>query len=167
MSSSMVEVKERPEAVGVNFKMYFRVVNTGFPEAVEEVLALWVKQWIVGEELVGTPPGRRDGSRIVIRLEIVEGSVWTRAVHDFVKSVAVEGRVAVVQKRSVEGRGIVQGGGGGRRRRRWLCVTGGGECEERRTRGGVGARLQGSGSKRQQNPTSRSISLSASCTVQL
>jgi len=111
MSSSMVEVKERPEAVGVNFKMYFRVVNTGLPEAVEEVLALWVKQWIVGEELVGTPPGRRDGSRIVIRLEIVEGSVWTRAVHDFVKSVAVEGRVAVVQKRSVEGRGIVQGGG--------------------------------------------------------
>ena len=66
-------------------------------------------------------------------------------MHDFVSSVATEGRVAVVQKREVEGRGIVQGvamvdeGGGGRRRRRWLGVMGerervrramnaGGEC---------------------------------------
>ena len=45
-------------------------------------------------------------------------------------SVSTEGRVAVVQKREVEGRGIVQGvamvdeGGGGRRRRRWLGVMG-------------------------------------------
>ena len=31
-------------------------------------------------------------------------------VHDFVSSVATEGRIAVVQKREVEGRGIVQEG---------------------------------------------------------
>ena len=40
-------------------------------------------------------------------------------MHDFVSSVATEGRMAVVQKREVEGRGIVQEGCGGRRRR-WL-----------------------------------------------
>ena len=57
-------------------------------------------------------------------------------VHDFVSSVATEGRIAVVQKREVEGKGIVHGGeavvdegGGGRRRRRWLCVMGGRERE--------------------------------------
>ena len=50
-------------------------------------------------------------------------------------SVSTEGRVAVVQKREVEGRGIVQGvamvdeGGGVRRRRRWLGVMGGRERE--------------------------------------
>ena len=91
-----------------------------------------VKVWeLGGEEVVGAAPGRRDGSDAVIRFAIVEGSVWTRDVHDFVSSVSTEGRIAVVQKREVEGRGIVHGGeavadegGGGRRRRRWLCVMG-------------------------------------------
>ena len=85
-----------------------------------------VKVWeLGGEEVVGAAPGRREGSDAVIRFAIVEGSVWTRDVHDFVSSVATEGRIAVVQMREVEGRGIVQGGGDGRRRRWWLCVMGG------------------------------------------
>ena len=72
-----------------------------------------VKVWeLGGEEVVWAVPGRREGSDAVIRFAIVEGSVWTRDVHDFVSSVATEGRIAVVQKREVEGRGIVQGGGG-------------------------------------------------------
>ena len=92
--------------------MYFRVVNTGLPEAVEEVRALWVKEWVVREEFVGTTlegaePGRRVGNCVVIMSEIVEGSVWTRLVHDFVSFVGGEGRVAMVQKRSLEGRGMV------------------------------------------------------------
>jgi len=70
-----------------------------------------VKVWeLGGEEVVGAAPGRREGSDAVIRFAIVEGSVWTRDVHDFVSSVATEERVAVVQKREVEGRGIVQEG---------------------------------------------------------
>ena len=44
MASSMEETKERPSALVVKVKMYFRVVNTGLPDAVEEVRALWVKQ---------------------------------------------------------------------------------------------------------------------------
>jgi len=97
----MVEVKERPSAVTAKVKMYFRVVNTGLPEAVEEVRALWVKEWVVREdfveaELVGAEPGRRVGNCAVIMLEIVGRSVWTRLVHDFVSSVAGEGRVAMV-----------------------------------------------------------------------
>ena len=40
-------------------------------------------------------------------------------MHDFVSSVVTEERIAVVQKREVEGRGIVQEGGGSRRRRWW------------------------------------------------
>ena len=61
-------------------------------------------------------------------------------MHDFVSSVSTEGRVAVVQKREVEGRGIVHGGdavadegGRGKRRRMWLGVIGEREreCRER------------------------------------
>ena len=63
-----------------------------------------------GEEVVGAAPGRSEGSEAVIRFAIVDGSVWTRDVHDFVSSVATEERVALVQKREVEGRGIVQRG---------------------------------------------------------
>ena len=112
MPSSMIEVKERPSAVTAKVKMYFRVVNTGLPEAVEDVRALWVKEWVAREEfvgaaLVGTEPGRRVGNCVVIMSEIVEGSVWTRLVHDFVSSVGGEGRVAMVKKRSLEGRGMV------------------------------------------------------------
>ena len=92
VSSSMVEAKERPSVVTVKLKMYFRVVNTGLPEAVEDVRALWVKELVVNTE-----PGRRVGSCVVNMAEIVEGSVWTRLVHDFVSSVAEEGRVAMVQ----------------------------------------------------------------------
>jgi len=108
----MVEVKERLSAVAAKVKMYFRVVNTGLPEAVEDVRALWVKEWVVREEFVGTTlegaePGRRVGNCVVIMSEIVEGSVWTRLVHDFVSFVGGEGRVAMVQKRSLEGRGMV------------------------------------------------------------
>ena len=47
----------------------------------------------------------------MIILEIVEGGGWMRNVHDFVSSVTTEPRVVVIQKREVEGRGIVQGGG--------------------------------------------------------
>jgi len=88
----MVEAKEMPSAVVVKLKMYFRVVNTGLPEAVEEVRALWVKEFVVNME-----PGKRVESCAVNILEIVEGSVWTRLVHDFVSSVAEEGRVVMIQ----------------------------------------------------------------------
>jgi len=91
-TSSMIEAKERPSTVTVKLKVYFRVVNTGLPEAVEDVRALWVKELVVNTE-----PGRRVGSCVVNMAEIVEGSVWTRLVHDFVSSVAEEGRVAMVQ----------------------------------------------------------------------
>jgi len=106
-----------------------------------------VKVWeLGGEELVGVAPGSMDGSCVAIRLDIVEGEVWTRAVHDFVSSVAEEGRVAMVQKREVEGRGIVQGvemvdkGGGGRRRRRWLGVIGERERERESAESDKGGR---------------------------
>jgi len=92
MPSSMVEAKEMPSAVVVKLKMYFRVVNTGLPEAVEEVRALWVKEFVVNME-----PGKRVESCAVNILEIVEGSVWTRLVHNFDSSVAEEGRVVMVQ----------------------------------------------------------------------
>jgi len=51
----------------------------------------------VKELVVNTEPGRRVGSCVVNMAEIVEGSVWTRLVHDFVSSVAEEDRVAMVQ----------------------------------------------------------------------
>ena len=44
-----------------------------------------------------TEPGRRVGSCVVNIAEIVEGSVWMRLAHDFVSSVAEDGRVAMVQ----------------------------------------------------------------------
>ena len=119
MTSSMVEVNERPSAVTVKVKMYFKVVYTGLPEAVEEVRALCVKEWdawAVRGEVVGAAPGSRDGSCVVIMLEIIEGSVWTRLVHNFVSSVAEEGRMVMVQKMSAEGRGIVGGEAGGEAR---------------------------------------------------
>jgi len=47
MSSATVEVNEKPPALVVKVKMYFRVVNTGLPEAVEEVRALWVKECVI------------------------------------------------------------------------------------------------------------------------
>jgi len=113
--SSWDEVNERPWAVTARLKVYFRVVNTGLPEAVEEVRALWVKEWIVrgelvrGElvrgELVEAEPGRRVGSCVMIISEIVEGSVWTRLVHNFVSSVAGEGGHGIEEVSRGEGHG--------------------------------------------------------------
>jgi len=73
-------------------------------------MKVWVALVQSREEVVGAAPGSREGSEEVIRFAIVDGSVWTRDVHDFVSSVATEERVALVQKREVEGRGIVQRG---------------------------------------------------------
>ena len=113
--SSWDEVNERPWAVTARLKVYFRVVNTGLPEAVEEVRALWVKEWIVrgelvrGElvrgELVEAEPGRRVGSCVMIISEIVEGSVWTRLVHNFVSSVAGEGGHGIEERNGERCRG--------------------------------------------------------------